>query len=91
MPTARPTDSAMPVTKRRVSRSAVAAGATIKAGETTEYELGSDRHDYLVAAVGSVEVNGVRLDPRDGAAITGETSLRVTALNDAEVVLVDAA
>ncbi|HEX2818178.1 MAG TPA: hypothetical protein VHN39_17425, partial [Phenylobacterium sp.] len=46
---------------------------------------------YLVPAVGSVEVNGVRLDARDGAAITGESALRITALEDAEVVLVDAA
>jgi redox-sensitive bicupin YhaK (pirin superfamily) len=67
------------------------AGATIKAGETTEYELGPDRHAYLVSAQGSVEVNGVRLDARDGAAITGEASLKITAINDAEVVLVDAA
>jgi quercetin 2,3-dioxygenase len=74
-----------------IRTSARVAGATIKAGETTEYELGPDRHAYLVSAAGSVEVNGVRLDPRDGAAITGEASLKITALNDAEVVLVDAA
>jgi hypothetical protein len=67
------------------------AGATIKAGETTEYALDPSRHAYLVPAVGAVEVNGVRLDARDGAAITGESALRVTALEDAEVVLVDAA
>ncbi len=67
------------------------AGATIKAGETAAYDLAPGRHAYLVAAAGSVEVNGVRLDTRDGAAITGETGLRVTALEDAEVVLVDAA
>jgi redox-sensitive bicupin YhaK (pirin superfamily) len=67
------------------------AGATIKAGEMAEYELSPDRHAYLVSAEGSVEVNGVRLDARDGAAITGETLLRITAINDAEVVLVDAA
>jgi hypothetical protein len=67
------------------------AGATIKAGETTEYALDASRHAYLVPAVGAVEVNGVRLDARDGAAITGETRLRITALEDAEVVLVDAA
>ena len=66
-------------------------GATLKAGETTEYVLTPERHAYLVASLGSVEVNGVTLDTRDGAAITGETSIRVTALNDAEVVLVDAA
>jgi redox-sensitive bicupin YhaK (pirin superfamily) len=66
-------------------------GATIKAGETTEYPLGAGRHGYLVPAVGSVEVNGVRLDARDGAAIANEDVLRITALEDAEVVLVDAA
>jgi redox-sensitive bicupin YhaK (pirin superfamily) len=67
------------------------AGATLKAGETAEYALGRDRHAYLVPAVGAVEVNGVRLDARDGAAIRDEEVLRVTALEDAEVVLVDAA
>jgi quercetin 2,3-dioxygenase len=66
-------------------------GATIKAGETAEYPLGGSRHGYLVSAKGAVEVNGVRLDPRDGAAISGEDAIRVTALEDAEVVLVDAA
>jgi len=67
------------------------AGATIKAGETTEYRLGKDRHAYLVPAVGAVEVNGVRLDARDGAAVKDVEVLKVTALEDAEVVLVDAA
>ncbi|WP_334164898.1 pirin family protein [Phenylobacterium sp.] len=66
------------------------AGATIRAGETAEYALGAGRHAYLVPAAGAVEVNGVRLDARDGAAIRDEDVLRVTALEDAEVVLVDA-
>lgn len=67
------------------------AGATLKAGEATEYALGAGRHAYIVPAAGAVEVNGVRLDARDGAAIRDEPVLRVTALEDAEVVLVDAA
>jgi redox-sensitive bicupin YhaK (pirin superfamily) len=66
-------------------------GATLKAGETAEYELGETRNAYLVPAVGAVEVNGVRLDARDGAAIHKEAVLRVTALEDSELVLVDAA
>lgn len=65
-------------------------GATIKAGETVEYALSPERHAYLVSAMGEVEVNGVKLEARDGAAVTGESALRVTALSDAEVVLVDA-
>ena len=64
-------------------------GATLAAGETAEYALAEGRHAYLVPATGTVEVNGVRLDPRDGAAIEGEPVLRVTARADAELVLVD--
>ena len=66
-------------------------GATLKAGETAEYPLGDGRHGYLVPASGSVEINGIRLEARDGAAIADEPVLRVTAINDAEIVLVDAA
>jgi redox-sensitive bicupin YhaK (pirin superfamily) len=64
-------------------------GATLKAGETAEYQLGRGRHGYLVPALGSVEVNGVHLDARDGAAITDEKVVTVKALEDAEIVLVD--
>ena len=66
-------------------------GLTLKAGETAAYETDPSRHAYLVAAKGAVEVNGVKLDARDGAAATGEAVLSVKALADAEVVLVDAA
>lgn len=66
-------------------------GATLKAGETADYPLGEGRHAYLVPATGEIEVNGVRIEARDGAAIVDEPVLRVTAVNDAEIVLVDAA
>lgn len=66
-------------------------GATLKAGESTTYPIGETRHAYLVPAKGEVEINGVRLNPGDGAAVTAETTLTVRALSDAEVVMVDAA
>jgi redox-sensitive bicupin YhaK (pirin superfamily) len=66
-------------------------GATLKAGETTEYMLGADRYGYLVPSTGSVELNGVKLDPRDGTAVRDEAMLRITAIEDAELVLVDTA
>jgi redox-sensitive bicupin YhaK (pirin superfamily) len=66
-------------------------GATLKAGETVEYPLGPARKGYLVPAVGTVEVNGLRLDTRDGAAIEDVASVKITALEDAEIVMVDAA
>jgi redox-sensitive bicupin YhaK (pirin superfamily) len=65
-------------------------GATLKAGETTDYALADGRRAYLVPAAGAIEVNGVRLEARDGAAIADEPNLTVKALADAEIVLVDA-
>jgi redox-sensitive bicupin YhaK (pirin superfamily) len=64
---------------------------TLKAGDRAEYATGKARNLYLVPAAGSVEVNGVRVDARDGAAISGEAKLSIKALEDSELVLVDAA
>jgi redox-sensitive bicupin YhaK (pirin superfamily) len=65
-------------------------GATLKVGETVEYALGERRHGYLVPASGAVEVNGVRIDARDGVAIKDVAILRITAIEDSELVMVDA-
>jgi len=66
-------------------------GATLKKGETTEYPLGADRHAYLVPAIGKIEINGTLANARDGVAISDTETLTVTALEDAELVMVDAA
>lgn len=66
-------------------------GATVKTGETVNLPLDAGRHAYLVLAKGSVTINGTTLKARDGAAITGETALDIVGLDDAEIVLVDAA
>ena len=64
---------------------------TLKAGESTEYAARPTRNLYLVPATGAVDINGVRINSRDGAAIHDEARLKITALEDAELVLVDAA
>jgi redox-sensitive bicupin YhaK (pirin superfamily) len=66
-------------------------GATLRQGETVTYELGADRHAYLVPAEGRVSIGDVEVGTRDGAAITGVEQITVTALEDSELVLVDAA
>ncbi|TAN02789.1 MAG: pirin family protein [Rhodanobacteraceae bacterium] len=67
-------------------------GATLKAGEATEYRFGGDdRYGYLVPARGRVDIDGVVLDARDGAAISRTERIQVKAIEDAELVLVDAA
>jgi len=64
-------------------------GATLKAGETAEYKLGKTRHGYLVPAKGAVEINGVKVKARDGAAVSDTDVITVTALEESEIVLVD--
>jgi len=66
-------------------------GATLKAGETADYPLGAGRRAYLVPATGRIEVNGVLADARDGLAVSDVETLTVRALDDAEIVMVDAA
>ena len=79
-------DDALPIrTNARV------LGATLKAGESAEYRLGRDRRGYLVTASGDVEIDGVPLAARDGAAISDVDTFRVTATSDAELVFVDSA
>ncbi|WP_396615102.1 pirin family protein [Lysobacter soli] len=66
-------------------------GLTLAAGESAEYSFDGTRFGYLVPAKGAIEVNGIRLEARDGAAIRNEGAITVKALEDAEVVLVDSA
>ena len=78
-------DEALPIRAR-----ARVLGATMKVGETVEYTLGERRHGYLVPAAGAVDVNGVRIDARDGAAIKDVAVIRITAIEDSELIMVDA-
>jgi redox-sensitive bicupin YhaK (pirin superfamily) len=66
-------------------------GASVKAGETIDYAVGPGRKAYLVAATGAYTIDGERYEARDGAAIDGDTKLTLTAIEDSELVLVDAA
>jgi redox-sensitive bicupin YhaK (pirin superfamily) len=74
-----------------IRASARVLGATLRAGESAEYALGKDRSAYLVPAVGAIEIEGVRIGARDGAAISDQETVTIKALEDSEVVLVDAA
>jgi redox-sensitive bicupin YhaK (pirin superfamily) len=65
-------------------------GATLNAGERITLELDPKRHVYAVLARGSVEVNGVRANARDGVAITDVAKVEFVGVEEAEIVLVDA-
>ena len=79
------TDDALPI-----RADAKVAATTLNAGQTARWETSGDRHQYLVAPKGRILINGVEAQARDGVAITGEAEIVVEALDDAEVVLVDA-
>jgi Pirin-related protein len=66
-------------------------GATVKAGDTVTYATEPGRHAYLVPATGRIRIGEVEANARDGVAITGLDAITVTALEDSELVLVDAA
>ncbi len=74
----------------RINAAARVLGATLNAGEQAELSLDPARHVYLVAVGGAIEINGRRAEPRDGIAITGEDKVTIRALDEAEIVLVDA-
>jgi redox-sensitive bicupin YhaK (pirin superfamily) len=78
-------DDALPI-----RTDAKVAAATLAKGQSAVWNTSSDRHQYLVAPKGRVTVNGREAQPRDGIAVTGESEIVVEALDDAEVVLVDA-
>ena len=65
--------------------------ATLKAGESAEYKIGKDRKGYMVPATGAIRLDDVRIEARDGVAISEVDVIRVTAIEDSEIVLVDAA
>lgn len=65
--------------------------ATLKAGESAEYAIGKDRKAYLVPATGAIRIDDIQVNARDGAAIKDVDVIRVTAVEDSEIVMVDAA
>jgi len=60
-------------------------------GKKVEYEIEDRRYAWLQVAGGSVEVNGTILNAGDGAAISAEKRLEITAKKDSEILFFDLA
>jgi redox-sensitive bicupin YhaK (pirin superfamily) len=65
--------------------------ARLAPGETAEYTTATGRRLWLQVATGRVRLQETELVAGDGAAIEGETSLAVTGIEDAELLLFDLA
>ena len=74
----------------KINSAARVMGATLKAGETAELTLDPARHAYWSGSTARFWSTAKRAEPRDGVAITGEAVLTIEAVDDAEIVLVDA-
>jgi redox-sensitive bicupin YhaK (pirin superfamily) len=68
---------------------AAVLAASLSSGDTVTHALGAGRAAYLVPATGAVTVNGTAVNTRDGATITGEEEIAITATAPTELVLVD--
>jgi quercetin 2,3-dioxygenase len=75
----------------RIETDARVLGATLEAGQRIEYPLPPTRYGYLVPARGRVMVNDQAVGERDGIAIAGEPGIAITAVEPAEIILVDTA
>ncbi|MDI1296238.1 MAG: pirin family protein [bacterium] len=73
----------------RIRADARLLGGTVKAGDSVTYDSAAGRHLYLVPATGAIEIDGQRFEARDGIAILGGAPITITAIADAEIVLVD--
>lgn len=63
--------------------------ATLPAGGQLTHRVADGRHAYLVPAKGALLVDGERVEARDGVALGGG-DYAIEALEDAEIVMVDA-
>jgi redox-sensitive bicupin YhaK (pirin superfamily) len=61
----------------------------LEEGKEVSHEFASGRYGWVQVARGTVELNGMLLKEGDGAAISGESRLKLTAKQPAEVLLFD--
>ena len=64
---------------------------SLASGRSLEYPLGQNRHDWLQVLSGDVKVAGSQLSAGDGLAVSDESSLAVTAKQNADLLLFDLA
>jgi len=65
--------------------------ALLGSGDEVSYQLDRHRHAWIQVIKGTVTVDGTRLGAGDGAAVSLEDSLTISASEDAEILLFDLA
>jgi redox-sensitive bicupin YhaK (pirin superfamily) len=75
----------------RVHQDVALYATLLGAGESLSHALGPGRHAWLQLARGRCALNGIALEAGDGAAVSGERSLRLDGSAGAEALLFDLA
>jgi redox-sensitive bicupin YhaK (pirin superfamily) len=70
-----------------IHQDAAIYGGNLQKGTTLTQPL--THQGYVLASSGSFTVNGIALQQGDGAEVTGEETLYITALTDAELLVID--
>lgn len=60
-------------------------------GDGVDLKLRDGRRAWVQVARGAAQINGERLDPGDGAAVSGEAGIALTATSEAELLIFDMA
>lgn len=63
--------------------------ATLHEGVSLRVALDLPQAAYVVTDHGRIDLAGVRLEPRDGALVTGESEVLINAISDTDVVMVE--
>ncbi len=63
----------------------------LEPGERVKHALAAGRHAWLQMVTGRVEMNGIKLGAGDGAAVSREQALEISALEPAHFLLFDLA
>jgi len=73
----------------RINQDAAIYASVLDEGKSVELTLNPGRHGWVQVARGTVEVNGIKLDEGDGAAISEESKLELRAERVSEVLIFD--
>jgi redox-sensitive bicupin YhaK (pirin superfamily) len=73
----------------RIHQDAKIYASLLDKSQEVVHTLANDRSAWLQVAAGSVTLNNIALKQGDGAGVTGESNIRITAQDPAEVLLFD--
>ncbi len=75
----------------RINQDAQVYASVLDQDAEVAHQLGSGRHAWIQVAAGSITVNGIELNQGDGAAVSEESELTISAREQAELLLFDLA